>query len=380
MCIFVVQQSLTMATRKGSNKSTPSTKKVLGKSPRKSSPSKKNSQKTAKKKSVKKVDEELLKKGKRKAKRKKGFIPLKGGASKEVPSKVRKQSSYNIVSSAISKWCKENGARCTKKQISEIYQALKERRLKDDKYNLTAEEIELGIKGKLVLNEGKYNEEKVDLLAFKNDEAVPLQFLEFNWFDSPSFFNNDGLFFKKDDVLRFDFTSIGRGVVEVYYSEFNKVYRDEIYVWLTQDIEDFEKQNGVMLSPVPKFILNEEMTDIENRIFEWTFESDDLGIDLGATKEGREKVTGVKDESLPTEAEAKAQKEEDKAREKQESAPPKKLSKKELEIKKIEAETENVKAKAELLKAETEAQNADMKKIEMGLMTKAEFKKKWKGK
>ncbi len=125
------------------------------------------------------------------------------------------------------------------------------------------------------------------------------------------------MFFKKDDVLRFDFTSIGRGIVEVYYSEFNKVYRDEIYVWLTQDIEDFEKQNGVMLSPVPKFILNEEMTDIENRVFEWTFESDDLGIDLGATKEGREKVTGVKDKSLPTEAEAKAQKEEDKAREKQ---------------------------------------------------------------
>jgi hypothetical protein len=51
-----------------------------------------------------------------------------------------------------------------------------------------------------------------------------------------------------------------------------------------------------------------------------------------------------------------------------------------LEIKKIEAETENVKAKSELQKAETEAQNADMKKIEMGLMTKAEFKKKWKGK
>jgi predicted Zn-dependent protease len=166
----------------------------------------------------------------------------------------------------------------------------------------------------------------------------------------------------------------------VYYSEFNKVYRDEIYVWVTQDIEDYEKKNGQMLSPVPKLILNEQMTDIENRIFEWTFESDDLGIDLGATQEGQQKVTGIKNESLPTEAEAKAKKQEDMAREKQESAPPRKLSKKELEIKKIEAETENVKAKTELQRAETEAQNADMKKIEMGLMTKAEFKKKWKGK
>jgi hypothetical protein len=370
-----------MATRKGSNKSTPSTKKVLDNSTRKS-PSKKNSRKPAKKKSPKKVDDELVNKGKkRKAKRKQGFVPLKEGASMEVPSKVRKKSDYNIVSSAISKWCKENGARCTKKQISEIYQGLKQRRLKGDpKYQLTAEDIELGIKGQLVINEGKTNEEKVDLLAFKNDESVPLQFLEMDWFNAPSFFNNDGLFFTNEDILRFDLTSIGRGVVEVYYSEFNKVYRDEIYVWVTQDIEDYEKKNGQMLSPVPKFILNEQMTDIENRIFEWTFESDDLGIDLGATQEGREKVTGIKDTSLPTEAEAKAQKEEDMAREKQESAPPRKLSKKELDIKKIEAETENLKAKAELQKAETEAQNTDMKKIEMGLMTKAEFKKKWKGK
>ena len=366
-----------MATRKGSNKSTPSTKKVLGKSPTKSSPSKKNSQKTAKKKLVKKVDDELLKKGKRKAKRKKGFVPLKGGASMEVPSKVRKQSSYNIVSSAISKWCKENGARCTKKQISEIYQGLKERRLTGDpKYQLTAEDIASGIKGKLVVDEGTDREKKVDLLAFKDAVGVPTQFLDFEWYFAPSFFNNDGLFFKQDDVLRFDLSSIGRGVIEIYYSEFNERYRDDIYEWITEEVEGFESESGK--GYYGRFKLNQDATDIENRIFEWTFEGQDEG--QVPTQEGREKVTGVKDKSLPTEAEAKAQKEEDKAREKQESAPPKKLSKKELEIKKIEAETDNVKAKAELLKAETEAQNADMKKIEMGLMTKAEFKKKWKGK
>jgi hypothetical protein len=365
-----------MATRKGSNKSTPSTKKVLGKSTTKS-PAKKNSQKTAKKKSVKKVDDELLNKGKRKAKRKKGFVPLKKGASMEVPSKVRKKSSYNIVSSAISKWCKENGARCTKKQISEIYQGLKERRLTGDpKYQLTAEDIELGIKGNLVLNKGTEKEEKVDLLAFKDTEGVPTQFFDFEWYFAPSFFNNDGLYFKSDDILRFDLTSIGRGVIEIYYSEFNAVYRDEIYEWITEEVEGFESESGK--GYYGRFKLNEQATDIENRIFEWTFEGQDEG--QVPTQEGREKVTGVKDKSLPTEAEAKAQKEEDKAREKQESAPPRKLSKKELEIKKIEAETENVKAKTELQRAETEAQNADMKKIEMGLMTKAEFKKKWKGK
>lgn len=358
-----------MATRKGSNKKVSSTKKVLGKSPSKS-PSKKNSQKTSKKKSVKKVDEELLKKGKRKAKRKKGFIPLKGGASKEVPSKVRKVSDWNIVSSAISKWCKENGARCTKKQISEIYRSIKERKLsKDPNYKLTAEEIELGIKGQLVLNEGKYNEEKVDLLAFKNQEGVPTQFFDFEWYFAPSFFNNDGLYFKQDDVLRFDLTSIGRGVIEIYYSEFNSVYRDDIYEWITEEVEQYESESGK--GYYGRFKLNQEATDVENRIFEWTFEGQDEG--QVPTQEGREKVTGIKDKSLPTEAEAKAQKEEDKAREKQESAPPRKLSKKELEL-------ETLKEKNREKELMLKEKDSDREDVKMGLMTSEEFRNKWKGK
>ena len=358
-----------MATRKVSNKSTPSTKKVLGKSTAKS-PAKKNSQKTAKKKSVKKVDDELLNKGKRKAKRKQGFVPMKKGASMEVPSKVRKKSSYNIVSSAISKWCKENGARCTKKQISEIYQGLKERRLTGDpKYQLTAEDIELGIKGNLVLNKGTEKEEKVDLLAFKDTNGVPTQFFDFEWYFAPSFFNNDGLYFKSDDILRFDLTSIGRGVIEIYYSEFNAVYRDDIYEWITEEVEGFESESGK--GYYGRFKLNEQATDIENRIFEWTFQGQDEG--QVPTQEGREKVTGVKDKSLPTEAEAKAQKEEDKAREKQEIAPPRKLSKKELEIEKIKAETE-------FLKEQNRAKELDIESVKLGLMDAEEFKAKWKGK
>jgi hypothetical protein len=358
-----------MATRKGSNKSTPSTKKVLGKSTTKS-PAKKNSQKTAKKKSVKKVDDELLNKGKRKAKRKKGFVPLKKGASMEVPSKVRKKSSYNIVSSAISKWCKENGARCTKKQISEIYQGLKERRLTGDpKYQLTAEDIELGIKGNLVLNKGTEKEEKVDLLAFKDTDGVPTQFLDFEWYFAPSFFNNDGLYFKSDDVLRFDLSSIGRGVIEIYYSEFNSVYRDDIYEWITEEVEGFESESGK--GYYGRFKLNQDATDIENRIFEWTFEGQDEG--QVPTQEGREKVTGIKDKSLPTEAEAKAQKEEDKAREKQESAPPRKLSKKELEL-------ETLKEKNKEKELQIKEKEIDLESVKLGLMDAEEFKAKWKGK
>jgi hypothetical protein len=298
------------------------------------------------------------------------FVPLKKGASMEVPSKVRKKSSYNIVSSAISKWCKENGARCTKKQISEIYQGLKERRLTGDpKYQLTAEDIELGIKGNLVLNKGTEKEEKVDLLAFKDTEGVPTQFFDFEWYFAPSFFNNDGLYFKSDDILRFDLTSIGRGVIEIYYSEFNAVYRDEIYEWITEEVEGFESESGK--GYYGRFKLNEQATDIENRIFEWTFEGQDEG--QVPTQEGREKVTGIKDTSLPTEAEAKAQKEQDKAREKQEIAPPRKLSKKELEIEKIKAETE-------FLKEQNKAKEIDVESVKLGLMDAKEFKAKWKGK
>jgi hypothetical protein len=220
-----------------------------------------------------------------------------------------------------------------------------------------------------VINEGKTNEEKVDLLAFKDTNGVPTQFLDFEWYFAPSFFNNDGLYFKSDDVLRFDLSSIGRGVIEIYYSEFNERYRDDIYEWITEEVEGFESESGK--GYYGRFKLNQDATDIENRIFEWTFEGQDEG--QVPTQEGREKVTGIKDKSLPTEAEAKAQKEEDKTREKQESAPPKKLSKKELELETLREKNRE----KELMIKEKDSDREDVK---MGLMTSAEFRKKWKNK
>lgn len=359
-----------MAKRKLSKSSTPLKKGVSKATP------KKNSKKPPKKESVKPIEEEVSK-PKRRAKRKQGFVPLKEGESMEVPSKVRKKSSFNIVSSAISKWCKENGKRCTKKEISEIYQGLKERYLTSDKkYQLTAEEIQLGIEGKLKDDKG----EKRDLLAFKNQTAVPTNLgTAFNWFFAPSYFNNDGLFFKEDDILRFDLKAIGRGVVEIEFKEFNAKYREEIYDWITEEIEDYEKTNGEALSPVPEFVFDEDATDIENRIFEWRFESDALGVgSLGATQEGKKKVTGITDKSLPTEAEAQAQKEEDKAREKQESAPMSEEARARLDIDKFNAETRRMEVKNDRIKAKEKSRENDLKEVELGIMSIDEYKKKWK--
>jgi hypothetical protein len=329
---------------------------------------------------VKKVDQKVTK-GKRKAKRKQGFVPANKGASKQVPTKVRKKSDWNTVSSSISQWCKDNGSRCTKKQISEIYQGLKERRLTGDpKYKLTPEDIQLGIKGDLILNKGKKNEEKVDLLAYKNQESVPTQFKEFPWFNAPSFFNNDGLYFKDDDILLFDLFAIGRGMVETTYKEFNMVYRDEMYQWITKSLQDYEEANNEAASPPPDFILNEEEIDLENRVFEWKLFYQSSLIPNTPTQEGQEKVTGIKDKTLKTEKEVKEQQEKDLQRQIQQPAPMSEKEREELAIEKTKADTENLNAKAKLQEAETEAQKNDMKKIEMGLMTKAEFKKKWKGK
>jgi hypothetical protein len=359
-----------MATNKDSKKKTTTQKKVLGKSQKKSPP----------KNPVKKVDQKVTK-GKRKAKRKKGFVPANKGTSKQVPTKVRKKSDWNIVSSAISKWCKDNGSRCSKKQISEIYQGLKERRLNGDpKYKLTPEDIELGIKGELVLNKGKKNEEKVDLLAYKNQESVPAQFKEFPWFNAPSFFNNDGLYFKDDDVLLFDLFIIGRGMVETTYKEFNMVYRDEMYQWITKSLQDYEEANNEAASPPPDFILNVDEIDLENRVFEWKLFYQSSLIPTTPTQEGQEKVTGIKDETLKSEKEVKEQQEKDLQRQIQQPAPMSEKEREELAIEKIKAEALKINAETEAMKAQTEAQNTDMKKIEMGLMTKAEFKKKWKGK
>jgi hypothetical protein len=239
-------------------------------------------------------------KKKRKAKRKKGFVALKSGESLQMPSKVRKVSNYNLVSSAVSKYCKDNyNRKCTKKEISEIYNELKLRYLTSDpKYQLTADEI---------------NSQITKLLSNRNNLNVPVSLFGFNWFELPSLFNQDGLFFKRDDVLRFDLRIINKGVVETTYEELNDFYRNEIYVWINEVVDEYESDEGELPSPIPQFDLSAEESDEENRIFGWSFTSDKLSGYFGTglykpTREGRERVVGIKDKSLPSEKDLRSKK------------------------------------------------------------------------
>ena len=199
---------------------------------------------------------------KRKAKRKKGFIPLKEGESMKV-KKERKISAYNIVTSAISDWCKRNGARCSRKEISEIYQGLKQRYANQGiPFAFDKDEVEKALK---------------ERLSQRGRKELPTQFKEFNWFDTPSLFNMDGGYFKNDDILRFDLSLIRKGILEIEYSELNDVYREQIYIFITEVVDEYEQEFGEMPSPIPQFSYNEEFTDLENRIYQWDFISDKIG-------------------------------------------------------------------------------------------------------
>lgn len=214
-----------------------------------------------------KLDTQLLSEStdkvkKRKAKRKKGFIPLKEGESLKI-KKDRKISAYNVVSSAISDWCKRNGARCSREEISEIYQGLKQRYSNQGiPFAFNKEEVEGVLK---------------ERLSQRGRLQLPTQFKEFNWFDTPSLFNMDGGYFKNDDILRFDLSLIRKGILEIEYSELNDVYREQIYIFITEVVDEYEQEFGEMPSPIPQFEYNEEFTDLENRIFQWNFKSSEIG-------------------------------------------------------------------------------------------------------
>jgi hypothetical protein len=296
-------------------------------------------------------------KKKRKAKRKKGYVALKSGESLEMPSKVRKVSNYNLVSSAVSKYCVENyNRKCTKKEISDIYNELKLRYLvSDPKYQLSAVEINSQIKS---------------LLSNRNDASVPVSLFSFNWFELPSLFNQDGLFFKRDDVLRFDLRVINKGVLETTYEELNDVYRNDIYVWINEEIDEYERNVGELPSPIPTFELSAEESDEENRIFGWSFFSAELtsflGTDFKPTREGRERVVGVTDKSLPSEKDLKSR-----------TGLKKGLSA-DTGKSKEEITLDRDKLALEREKFEEEKFVRDLELVKMGLMDGDFFKEKWK--
>lgn len=176
----------------------------------------------------------------------------------------KKQNSYHIIQSAISNYCKEKyGKSCSKKEMSEIYQALKSR-YKDSK----------GVQ----INPNEIAKEIDKRLAYYDVTKVPKVLKDFLWFDVVDRLKgNDGLYFRDEDMIVLDFSSVSDdlGVMKTPYSSLEEFYTDDLYPLVQEYFEDVYNQTGIKVSPPPTFVLNEEQTDYEKRIFRYEFDIDD---------------------------------------------------------------------------------------------------------
>jgi len=176
----------------------------------------------------------------------------------------KKQNSYHIIQSAISNYCKEKyGKSCSKKEMSEIYQALKSR-YKDSKGNQ--------------INPNEIAKEIDKRLAYYDGTKVPKVLKDFLWFDIVDRLKgNDGLYFRDEDMIVLDFSSVSDdlGVMRTPYSSLDEFYTDDLYPLVQEYFEDVYNQTGIKVSPPPTFVLNEEQTDYEKRIFRYEFDIDD---------------------------------------------------------------------------------------------------------
>jgi len=176
----------------------------------------------------------------------------------------KKQNSYHIIQSAISNYCKEKyGKSCSKKEMSEIYQALKSR-YKDSKGNQ--------------INPNEIAKEIDKRLAYYDVTKVPKVLKDFLWFDIVDRLKgNDGLYFRDEDMIVLDFSGISDdlGVMRTPYSSLEEFYTDDLYPLVQEYFEDVYNQTGIKVSPPPTFVLNDEQTDYEKRIFRYEFDIDD---------------------------------------------------------------------------------------------------------
>ena len=188
---------------------------------------------------------------------------------------VRKQSSYNIVQKGIKDYClRKYGKRCTRKEVSEIYQGLKLRyadEWKDNKGSITPKKIA---------------DEIDQRLSYRKAGSMPTDLKDFEWyFVIDKLMLEDGGFFQPDDVLNFDLSPIGLGTPRGEYVDLEYIYTEEVYPEVREYISDVETTTGLKMSPQPLFVLDEKRSDIDKRIFTWV-------IDFGQV-EGKE-------EFLPT--------------------------------------------------------------------------------
>ena len=246
-------------------------------------------------------------KSKSKSSKKKGTkkVALKSNNKKTLKPQVekkkrkRKVSDYLVLQTAISKYCadrysrlmsdpsisaddkKKIRKRCSKQEVSEIYQGLKSRFLKSKTkgMQISASDLSIQIEQKL---------------AYKGKESVPFTCREFEWYLLiDTLYGADGFFFKPSDVLNFNCNMGGAFNMGVFSSEYNSLedtYKEEMYSVLREYMDDIQEENDSSVKPF--FVFNEELSDIENRIFWW-----DLNDGLESAGSGRDGDGGGKGET-----------------------------------------------------------------------------------
>lgn len=254
---------------------------------------KKNSSKPAAKKTAKPKQAKAKRATKQKEKpavEKKNIVkPKPSNAKRPAKRKAKrvvekKKSSYNILQSAISTYCKERYAKlmanpmfsaeekkkfrktCTREEISDIYKSLRARFIETEKKNLvlSPQEIASTIESRL---------------AFRDSDTFPLVLRQkIEWFSILDILvGNDGGYFKPDDVLMFNCSIFDLSTYESYYREIEDVYTEQIY----SDIKEFIDENKEFDSPVPLFVFNEAESDVENRIYYWDLTWSEFEGDFG---------------------------------------------------------------------------------------------------
>jgi hypothetical protein len=169
-----------------------------------------------------------------------------------------------LIQGAIADYCvRKYGKKCSKKEISEIYQGLKNRYLEEGRKSpFSPKEIAKEIDKRL---------------AYLGKGSMPTLLKDFVWYlieDILVF--NDGGFFKPADRLVFNMTAIGLGKRKTEYSDLSDFYKEELYGEVREWMMDVEGETGIKVSPQPTFVLDEDASDFEKRIYVWKFDMSDV--------------------------------------------------------------------------------------------------------
>jgi hypothetical protein len=172
------------------------------------------------------------------------------------------------------------GKRCSRQEVSEIYQALKLRyadEFKDSKSGITPKIIADTID---------------ERLGYRDAGSMPTDLKDFEWYlVIDKLVLTDGGYFLEDDILTFDLSDVGLGKVTGSYAELDYMYTEQIYPDMREYISDVEATTGIKMSPQPSFVIDEDRTDVAKRVFVWK-------LDFGRV-EGREQFQDTPEGQKP---------------------------------------------------------------------------------